>query len=152
MKRVGRSKRITNEKPSEFLQRMNDTLHQLPAERRERRSHSVDSAGSVCLSARKNVSAESEEVNTYGFTSKRPVSGHSRNPSPRNFLAHEEACYQPATPRSARQHKADQRFDEVVAHMKATSGLQKEATQSIKVKSENTDRLLYSEQVVKHAI
>jgi len=154
MKRKGRSKRATDEKPSEFLQRMNDTMHELPAQRRERRSQSLDQVGKESLSTprRNNVSAESDGEESYGFTRKRPVGGHSCRASARDFLAHEETCPQPATPRSGRHLKADQRFDEVVAYMKAASPLQKEETQSIKVRSENTHRLLYSEQVVKHAV
>lgn len=159
MKRLGRAKKSVQEKPSDSLQRMNDRMHQLPAElnaSRPRRSHSVDAVGTASLSTprRNHVSAESdgEDAAAYGFARKRPVSGHSSRASPGNFLAHEETSSQPATPRTERQHKADQRFDEVVAYMKATSPRAKEHTQSIKVKSENTHRLLYSEQVVKHAV
>lgn len=159
MKRAGRSKRLGADKPSEFLQRMNDQMYHLPAERgeqRQRRAQSVDNIGAAgtITPRRKHVSAESdgEESDSYGFTRKRTVSGRSSRMSPRNFLAHEELSSQLTTPRTERQYKADQRFEEVVAFMKATSPQHKEESQNIKVKSENTHRLLYSEQVVKHAV
>lgn len=150
MKRVGRSRRAVPAEPSPALRRMNDVRHKLPVEiSGERRAASAEAAG-ACRQ-RRSANAESEGEEVYGFSKKCPVRGRSANLSPRNFLAHEEGgASRPATPNGERQNKASQRFEEVVAHMKASASTQREHFETIKTKSGSTSGLLYSESPIKH--
>lgn len=151
MKRAGRTRGAAPAQPSDFLQRMNNTRTMLPAEMTSQRRAASADVG-VPATPRRSANAESEGCAVYGFSRKRPVSGRASRPSAPDFLRHEASPAHSATPRMERQKKAEERFEEVVAHMKAATTLQKEQVQAFKERNRNSDRLLYSESVVKYAV
>jgi len=149
MKRAGKSRRHAVGSPTDDYQRMNERLSKLPAQISAERTRSCHATAQ-----RRTASVESEHTESpcYGFTRKGLVCSARR--SVPDILAHEEhrSLSTPATPRSARLEKADRRFQEIVEHMKTSSSWQKEAFETLKVKGQFTQGLLYSESVVKHAI
>lgn len=153
MKRSGGSRRPGVGTPSEELQRMNDVSARLPAERRAERarSHSVD----IARSPRGFPGAESDNEDTYGFARKRSVDGRWTAQSCRSTMLHHENGGESTpmvTPRSTRQTKADQRFEEITAHMKAKLPEAKSEGKAIKASDRTTEGLLQNESWMKYPV
>lgn len=156
MKRCGHSLRSVPGTPSQSLQRMNDVMTQLPAQRRETRARSL----SVDQSDRKAriglvAGAESESEDNYGFTRKRSVDGRWTTRSSRLDILHHENGGESTplvTPRSTRQTKAEKRFEEVTAHMKAKCAENKAEGHAIKASDRSTGGLLDNESFLKYPV
>jgi len=125
MKRCRSSLRAVPGTPSADLKRMNAEVSVLPSDRKSANSEDWRRR-SRSLSMDRSTHDESTNVDVYGFARKRPGTGKWTEMSPRNLLHHETNSAEAAPKRSERFVKADQRFEEVVAHMKdATPALQK---------------------------
>lgn len=163
MKRSPAAKRSIPSTPSDQTLRMNDERVKLPAERRQERelfktanstaelfSRTGDEPTEKSQSARmlRSYSCDprfhqrgdtSEREDIYGFIRKREVSGKWTKCGGPDLLHHSPGhCDPPSTPRRAeRIHaKADQRFAEMVAHMKAAAPEQKAQFEQHKARSE----------------
>jgi len=118
MKRHRTSLRAMPGTPSAALRRMNDENFLLPAERNQ--TEGKVSRRSRSLSKDRCLHDQSTSTDVYGFARKRSVNGHWTSRSNRDFLYHREETNAAPTPRAERAQQADQRFQEVVAHMKET--------------------------------
>jgi len=145
MKRLTRTRRMAPAAPSPGLLRVNDLRHKLPVEMNmERRSASCDT---LPRSPKVHPNAESDasESIVYGFTRRKLVRGHSGQLTPRGFLHHKECSSEKIVPRSERWEQSQQRFNELVAHIKATSAEQQERLESIRAQSADFRRAFPSE-------
>lgn len=141
MKRCSKSLRAVPPSPSMDLKRMNaEAASILPSERKAendtyRRSRS--------MSMDRSVNDQSDSHDAYGFARKRSISRDWTRSSSRDFLYHTVKEPQVATPRpSARQEKADRRFEEVVSHMKEFQPDARKHFDAFKARSYNSTGLL----------
>lgn len=154
MKRTGLARRAVPSKPSNELLRMNNVLNQLPSERRAERARSLSIEPRSPCQWR---GAESDGEDTYGFASKRSVSGSwSARSSRRDILHHESGSENVTlnTPRSARgmSIKADQRFEEMVAHIKNKTPASQAEGRALKANDRTTSGLLDNNSYLKYPV
>lgn len=142
MKRCSAAVRQVPAAPSAELQKMNDDRYALPAERSIERGLAPRRSLS-CDSRRQN---DTDQESTYGFQRKREVKEPwSRSGGQLNMLQHAAPSGDlPSTPRRRErlQRTADERFAEVVAHMKAENPAQRQRFEHFRAKSQQSLGLL----------